>query len=175
MKPKDKIRTVRLKEKLTQKQLAELTGLTQATITKLETGTTLYPSIDVAFKIAEVLKEDVYTLFGDEYKRTPLPKSVKFELEKIKNQKIILLINHILSELSHASLLLDLSHNEKLSESERSIFRSQKENIQNGLLTLIKSYKDSDIIDDNDIQKILKHNPGFILWQNFVAPLKKLL
>lgn len=175
MEPKDKIRIKRRKQKLTQKQLAELTGLTQATITKIETGATLYPNIDVAFKIARALKEDVYTLFGDHTKRNPLPESTQFEFDRIKSAKVAILIHLIQSELSQVTLLNDLSKHERLTEKERLTFRARKENVQDGLFNSIKAYKEARIIENEDIKEVLSSFPGFSLWQNFIAPLKDLI
>lgn len=59
----ENIKDLRKRKKLTQKQLAELTGVTASTITKYELGS-LEPNIDMIKKIAEVLKVDVIELYG---------------------------------------------------------------------------------------------------------------
>lgn len=66
MEIKDKLKAARAVKKITQKELAGLVGVTQATITKIETGETKNPSVDIALKIAQALGEDVYRLFSYE-------------------------------------------------------------------------------------------------------------
>jgi len=91
MELKDKFKQARQKKNLTQKELAELTGLTQATITKIETGLTKKPNIDVAIKISDALKIDIYSLFGDGSIKNP----VNSESEK---DKLKILVFHSLDK-----------------------------------------------------------------------------
>jgi transcriptional regulator with XRE-family HTH domain len=84
MEIKDKIKAARATKKITQKELASLIGVTQATITKIETGETKNPSVDIALKIADALGEDVYNLFTDESSnRTPL-NITEQEIDRLK-------------------------------------------------------------------------------------------
>jgi transcriptional regulator with XRE-family HTH domain len=91
MELKDKIKQARQKKNLTQKELAELTGLTQTTVAKLETGLTKKPNIDVAIKISDALKVDIYYLFGDGSIKNP----VNSESEK---DKLKILVFHSLDK-----------------------------------------------------------------------------
>lgn len=73
----ERIKAARSLKKITQKELAEMTGLTQTTITKIERGETTSPSIDIAIKIANALGENVYKLFANESLLLNSPDSFK--------------------------------------------------------------------------------------------------
>ncbi|WP_010305293.1 helix-turn-helix transcriptional regulator [Kurthia senegalensis] len=55
--------SAREKTKLSQQEVAEIVGVTQANISRYENGTQS-PAISVAFKLAELYKKDVSTLFN---------------------------------------------------------------------------------------------------------------
>ena len=56
----------RTSQNLTQKELAERTGINQADISKLENGTR-NPSLDIAIKIAIALNESLECVFEDDF------------------------------------------------------------------------------------------------------------
>lgn len=58
-----KIKQLRVANGLNQKELAEMAGVSQAALNKIESGKTQNPGIDVILRIAETLKTDIYTLF----------------------------------------------------------------------------------------------------------------
>lgn len=62
----EKIKQIRQSKKISQKELASSIGVTQATITKIESGLTKNTSIDIAMKIANALGANLYELVGEE-------------------------------------------------------------------------------------------------------------
>ena len=59
-----KIKSVRLMRGISQKELAELTGVTPSTISQVEKNL-IYPSLPALFRIAESLSVEVATLFKE--------------------------------------------------------------------------------------------------------------
>lgn len=80
----EKLKAIRTIKKVTQKELADLIGVTQATITKIETGETKNPSIDIAIKISKALDADIFELFGDEMLKSQYSKTSDKELDRLK-------------------------------------------------------------------------------------------
>ena len=62
---KNKIRTLRIKRKLSQSELAKLTGLSQAYINELENGKKNNPTYEVLQKLAKALGVPVSALLED--------------------------------------------------------------------------------------------------------------
>jgi transcriptional regulator with XRE-family HTH domain len=62
------LRAARLKAKLTQEELAEKSGVEQATISNLETGRVQSPQWDTVARLAEALDVDPYKLFPVEHR-----------------------------------------------------------------------------------------------------------
>lgn len=64
----NRLKTLRIKKKLTQQQLADLLGLTKSVISAYENGLS-YPAYDVLIKIARIFKVSTDFLLGVEIKR----------------------------------------------------------------------------------------------------------
>ncbi len=64
----DRLKTLRLKNKLTQSQLAQKLGLTKSVISAYETGIRL-PSYDILICIAQIFKVSTDYLLGIEMKK----------------------------------------------------------------------------------------------------------
>ena len=64
----NRLKTLRIKKKLTQQQLADLLGLTKSVITAYENGLR-YPAYDVLIKISRIFKVSTDFLLGVEIKR----------------------------------------------------------------------------------------------------------
>lgn len=64
----NRLKTLRIKKKLTQQQLADLLGLTKSVISAYENGLH-YPAYDVLIKIARIFKVSTDFLLGVEIKR----------------------------------------------------------------------------------------------------------
>lgn len=64
----NRLKTLRIKKKLTQQQLADLLGLTKSVISAYENGLR-YPAYDVLIKIARIFKVSTDYLLGVEIKR----------------------------------------------------------------------------------------------------------
>lgn len=64
----NRLKTLRIKKKLTQQQLADLLGLTKSVISAYENGLR-YPVYDVLIKIARIFKVSTDFLLGVEIKR----------------------------------------------------------------------------------------------------------
>lgn len=82
MEQNGKIKFLRKQIGLSQKELADKTGVAQATINKLENGSTANPQIDIAIKLSRVLNSNVYEIFGSEaipYSNNDI-KNLKFQL-----------------------------------------------------------------------------------------------
>ena len=62
------MKTLRIKKKLTQQQLADLLGLTKSVISAYENGLR-YPAYDVLIKISRIFKVSTDFLLGVEIKR----------------------------------------------------------------------------------------------------------
>lgn len=168
-------KTLRLSKGLTQKELAEIVGTTQTTITNIEKGITKSPSFDIALKIADALGESVYNIFGTSSNASKNSISfVKLPPNKEKESKFSILCLYTQEVMATSSLLLDLSLNERLSEEERYNYRMQKENLQDGLVRTFNIFKDKGILDNEDIQKLIDAFPN-LMWQNFLSPLRELL
>lgn len=67
MKASELIKQRRISKKLSQKELADMVGVSQVTITRIETGQIKNTSIDIAAKIANALQTDIYSLFLGDY------------------------------------------------------------------------------------------------------------
>lgn len=80
----NEFKALRIGKGLTQKDLAEMVGTTQTTITNIEKGVTKNPSVDIAIKIANALGEDVNSLFGDDTFENGSSKVSNKEIEKLK-------------------------------------------------------------------------------------------
>lgn len=63
-----RLKTLRIKKKLTQQQLADLLGITKSVISAYENGLR-YPAYDVLIKIARIFKVSTDFLLGVEIKR----------------------------------------------------------------------------------------------------------
>lgn len=63
-----RLKTLRIKKKLTQQQLADLLGLTKSVISAYENGLR-YPAYDVLIKISRIFKVSTDFLLGVEIKR----------------------------------------------------------------------------------------------------------
>lgn len=93
----EEFKALRASKGLTQKQLAELVGTTQTTITNIEKGVTRHPNVDIAMKIAATLGKDVYELFGDATHRSNYSceelesKLQKLSIESKKNEELAIL------------------------------------------------------------------------------------
>ena len=55
------LKLARIKKNLTQKQLAELVGVSSSTINRIETGNQI-PKVDILLKLAEILEVSVEEL-----------------------------------------------------------------------------------------------------------------
>lgn len=64
----NRLKTPRIKKKLTQQQLADLLGLTKSVISAYENGLR-YPAYDVLIKISRIFKVSTDFLLGVEIKR----------------------------------------------------------------------------------------------------------
>lgn len=64
----NRLKTLSIKKKLTQQQLADLLGLTKSVISAYENGLR-YPAYDVLIKIARIFKVSTDFLLGVEIKR----------------------------------------------------------------------------------------------------------
>lgn len=64
----NRLKTLRIKKKLTQQQLADLLGLTKSVMSAYENGLR-YPAYDVLIKIARIFKVSTDFLLGVEIKR----------------------------------------------------------------------------------------------------------
>ena len=64
----NRLKTLRIKKKLTQQQLADLLGLIKSVISAYENGLR-YPAYDVLIKIARIFKVSTDFLLGVEIKR----------------------------------------------------------------------------------------------------------
>lgn len=64
----NRLKTLRIKKKLTQQKLADLLGLTKSVISAYENGLR-YPAYDVLIKIARIFKVSTDFLLGVEIKR----------------------------------------------------------------------------------------------------------
>lgn len=64
----NRLKTLRIKKKLTQQQLADLLGITKSVISAYENGLR-YPAYDVLIKIARIFKVSTDFLLGVEIKR----------------------------------------------------------------------------------------------------------
>ena len=64
----NRLKTLRIKKKLTQHQLADLLGLTKSVISAYENGLR-YPAYDVLIKISRIFKVSTDFLLGVEIKR----------------------------------------------------------------------------------------------------------
>lgn len=64
----NRLKTLRIKKKLTQQQLADLLGLTKSVISAYENGLR-YPAYDVLIKIARIFKVSTDFLLGVAIKR----------------------------------------------------------------------------------------------------------
>ena len=64
----NRLKTLRIKKKLTQQQLADLLGLTKSVISAYENGLR-YPAYDVLIKISRIFKVSTDFLVGVEIKR----------------------------------------------------------------------------------------------------------
>ena len=64
----NRLKTLRIKKKLTQQQLADLLGLTKSVISAYENGLR-YPAYDVLIKIARIFTVSTDFLLGVEIKR----------------------------------------------------------------------------------------------------------
>ncbi len=162
-----KIKQIRKSKGISQQLVAETAGITQSSFALIESGKTQSIAIEVGKGIANALRVPFNELFDIKPEDSTNSHQKEF--------KFSVLVNLIQSELSHASLLLELSANEKLDEKERLSYRMQKENIQNGLFTTFKAFKETGVIDNEEIKKLIDVYPGFGMWQNFVAPLRELI
>lgn len=108
MEVKDKIKAARANKKITQEELSKMIGKTQATITKIETGETKNPGVDIALKIANALGEDVYFLFGDDSLKNP---SIKVDTELI--EKLSIENNSLKKQIEDKDFLIETLKNEK--------------------------------------------------------------
>ncbi len=105
----EKIKTLRKQKGISQKELADLVGVAQASINKLEKGNTINPNVNIALKIAEVLETDIYELFSD----TPhKPTSITNEetvIQVIESQKtrLVYAVENFFNSLS-APIMLQL-------------------------------------------------------------------
>lgn len=61
---KDILKKVRKDKKITQKKLAEISGLSFSMVSKLETGEQSNPSFDTVSKLAKALNVPLYYLYG---------------------------------------------------------------------------------------------------------------
>lgn len=64
----NRLKTLRIKKKLTQQQLADLLGLTKSVMSAYENGLR-YPAYDVLIKISRIFKVSTDFLLGVEIKR----------------------------------------------------------------------------------------------------------
>jgi transcriptional regulator with XRE-family HTH domain len=76
----NRIKEIRKNNKITQTELAEKIGVTQAAVAKIEANTNNSLSVDMALKIAGALDTNIYELFGEEVDK-PQNRNIK-ELEK---------------------------------------------------------------------------------------------
>ena len=59
---KNKIKVLRIENKMTQQALADAVGVTRATINAMEKGA-YNPSLELAFRLARFFKADIQTIF----------------------------------------------------------------------------------------------------------------
>ncbi|WP_129408052.1 helix-turn-helix transcriptional regulator [Marinitoga lauensis] len=62
----NRIKELRIEKNLTQKELSDLLGIGQSTLSEIENGKYL-PRIDLAKKIAKILNHDLEKVFPEEY------------------------------------------------------------------------------------------------------------
>lgn len=60
---RNRLREIRLRKGLTQRELTEKSGVAKSTISELENGGNHHPTIDVGYKLQEALNVDVWTIF----------------------------------------------------------------------------------------------------------------
>lgn len=169
----EKIKIRRKQKGISQKELADRIGVAQATINKIENGNTKNTSVEIAFKIAKALDENVYDLFGDGITEDSSRNKNQFELEKQSKQ--LILVNYVLQTMQDIKHYNELSINENLSEEERKKYKKWSLNVNEGLLQSLKIYKEAKTIDSADILRIINYYPTWPEWKDFMTEIKYLL
>jgi|GEM_PF-3393902 len=122
-------KALRVSKGLTQKELADIVGTTQTTITNIEKGITKNPSVDIALKIANALDKSIQQLFGQETFDGKIPEFDKKEIDRLK-----ILVFHSLDKYESDQIFLkqfdynqeDTADWEKFKEYERYLSEFKK-------------------------------------------------
>lgn len=135
----DKIKYHRKRQKLSQKKVAEIAGISQAAYAKIENGTTEKFSIDVAKGIAKALEVSFNELFDIELPEAQADEQLRIENQKLK-QQIADLTNVQLKDKT--SLIEGLRSNNILYDFAMSLYHASGEYDK----ARIKSYQEKDDI-----------------------------
>lgn len=130
----NEFKALRISKGFTQKDLAEMVGTTQTTITNIEKGVTKNPSVDIALNIANALGEDVYFLFGEETMKAPSTIVTENEIERLKE----LLFGSLEMYVSNQVFFKAMQYNEGEGNEEFNDYRQMLSEFKKGTLqTLI--------------------------------------
>lgn len=170
-----KIKQLRQSKKISQKELASTIGVTQATITKIESGITKNTSVDIAIKIAVALDTSVYELFGDdgfinkteeqnkfanENKELKIKLSEKEQLIKALTNEKRLIGKTILDDLFYYSKIIygiySFTLRDSTDENEKELFRTLKENWHLIFERKLSFYEKSGYFEDKDIKIVFE-------------------
>ena len=164
----EKIKLLRIKKGLSLKELGLKVNLTDTALSKIETGKTKSPGVDVAIKLADILGTDVYDLFGEN--RNDLERQqLNDEIIKLKssNRKLIMYKDDTLHWLMIDSFAYskDLWHAHKDLESvntERSRFYLERSIILvSSFVEKIKAYYQVGVISKKDVNVLKSHFYNF--------------
>lgn len=134
-KPNNKLKELRIKKGLSVYDLRDKLNVAHTTIVNIEKGKTKSPNIDLAFKLAEILDTDVYTLFYDsEYDKSEKPKTnkLKFKLILAIEAYFDRLVNNKFKE----KIDVPLSENDEYKK-----YRNEVNSIKDGLIDTLIEYK----------------------------------
>jgi len=160
----EKLKQLRKQKGISQNTVASAAGISISAYSNIENGVSKSITIDIGKGIAKALGVSFIELFEIDENRT-----------SEKELKISLLSNYILSELSHYSLLTELSAHEKLSNVEKRNYYDQKENLKQGIFKVLSDYKSNNFLSSSDLKELLDLYPTFAMWQNLLEPVKQLL
>ena len=124
---RENLKRIRKKQKITQRELAELTGISFSMISKLESGEQANPSLETITKIANVLKVQPFELLTN------------LDLEKI--HPIVEQVNQDIKNLMERpeQIVYDTIHNLLISEAGIKVFNINHEAISPEELELIEN------------------------------------
>jgi transcriptional regulator with XRE-family HTH domain len=166
-----KIKSLRKEKNVNQKELAEISGVSQAAINKIETGKTKSPSIDIAIKIADALDVDIYELYGTSSGWAKLNDNATLELlSKEKESKFSILASWSLDVLGEISLLQTV-RDEYVNKNNKDTIQSILNNLKESFITSLIQFKKSGILTDDEILKLQNKYPNFPAWNELISEL----